>query len=217
MAINRTPFNAIVDDDGSGTVGTPWNKTQIAGVILDPADVDLATKVIGPASAVVNRVAIFNDTTGKLLADGGQTIAAIIAAGGAAAVTTGSWTPAWTSSGGLSGQVYSAQTGHWIKVGSLVVAFYNLGLATKGTITGNVAIYPLPFVVNAGGADSGFGWVTFFNMATNWVHLWFYPDPGQPWAWLRGGATATTNNNFSVTGADLTSTSGVFGAVIYRT
>lgn len=38
MAINRGPFNALIDDDGSGTTGTPWNKTQIAGVLLDPID-----------------------------------------------------------------------------------------------------------------------------------------------------------------------------------
>jgi hypothetical protein len=40
--INRAPFNALVDDDGSNTVGTPWEKARIAGVILDPVDVALA-------------------------------------------------------------------------------------------------------------------------------------------------------------------------------
>ena len=38
MPINRTPFNALVDDDGTNTVGSIWNKAAIAGVILDPAD-----------------------------------------------------------------------------------------------------------------------------------------------------------------------------------
>jgi hypothetical protein len=42
MALNRAPFNALVDDDGSGNVGTPWEKARIAGVILDPVDVELA-------------------------------------------------------------------------------------------------------------------------------------------------------------------------------
>lgn len=42
MAINRGPFNALVDDDNSGTKGTPWNKAQIQGVILDPVDAALA-------------------------------------------------------------------------------------------------------------------------------------------------------------------------------
>ena len=38
MALNRAPFNALVDDDGSGSVGTPWNKQAIKDVLLDPID-----------------------------------------------------------------------------------------------------------------------------------------------------------------------------------
>ena len=38
MAINRAPFNALIDDDGSGLTGTVWNKAAIQGVLLDPID-----------------------------------------------------------------------------------------------------------------------------------------------------------------------------------
>ena len=38
MSINRAPFDALVDDTGSGTTGTPWNKQAIKDVILDPVD-----------------------------------------------------------------------------------------------------------------------------------------------------------------------------------
>jgi hypothetical protein len=38
MAINRAPFNALVDDDGTNTVGTVWGKQDIKDVILDPVD-----------------------------------------------------------------------------------------------------------------------------------------------------------------------------------
>jgi hypothetical protein len=38
VSINRGPFNALVDDTGSGTTGTPWNKQAIKDVILDPVD-----------------------------------------------------------------------------------------------------------------------------------------------------------------------------------
>jgi hypothetical protein len=48
MAINRAPFNALVDDDGSNTVGSVWNKNAIKTVILDPADVAYAS-VASPA------------------------------------------------------------------------------------------------------------------------------------------------------------------------
>lgn len=38
MPINRAPFNALIDDNGTGLTGSIWNKAAIAGVILDPAD-----------------------------------------------------------------------------------------------------------------------------------------------------------------------------------
>jgi hypothetical protein len=38
MAIDRGPWNALVDDDGSNLVGTVWNKDKIKTVILDPVD-----------------------------------------------------------------------------------------------------------------------------------------------------------------------------------
>jgi hypothetical protein len=38
MAIDRGPWNALVDDDGSNLVGSIWNKAAIKTVILDPAD-----------------------------------------------------------------------------------------------------------------------------------------------------------------------------------
>jgi len=37
-AIDRTKYNLLVDDDGSGMMGTVWNKQQIRDVILDPGD-----------------------------------------------------------------------------------------------------------------------------------------------------------------------------------
>src|SRR5262245_49340520 len=40
--IDRTEYDELVDDDGSGAIGTPWNKTEIADVILDPVDACLA-------------------------------------------------------------------------------------------------------------------------------------------------------------------------------
>src|SRR3954469_2269479 len=37
-AIDRTQFNLLVDDDGSGTTGTVVDKNKIQVVILDPLD-----------------------------------------------------------------------------------------------------------------------------------------------------------------------------------
>jgi len=38
MAINRAPWTALVDDDGSNLVGSVWNKAAIKTVLLDPID-----------------------------------------------------------------------------------------------------------------------------------------------------------------------------------
>lgn len=51
MPVNRAPFNALVDDDGSNTVGSVWSKAQIAGVILDPVDAALATLAAASSGA----------------------------------------------------------------------------------------------------------------------------------------------------------------------
>ena len=41
MAIDRTNYNALVDDDGSGAVGTIWNKNQLKICVLDPIDTEI--------------------------------------------------------------------------------------------------------------------------------------------------------------------------------
>lgn len=52
---------------------------------LGPSEGD----VVGPSVAVNNNIAVFDSTTGKLIKDGGQTIAQLLAAAAAAAVTAG--------------------------------------------------------------------------------------------------------------------------------
>lgn len=61
---------------------TPVGITQAQA---DARYAPIATTVVGPSSAVNNDVAVFDQTTGKLIKDGGSTIAQIIAAGAAAA------------------------------------------------------------------------------------------------------------------------------------
>jgi len=52
MAIDRGPWNALVDDDGSNLVGTVWNKDKIKTVILDPTDAAIAAVPTGPTPPV---------------------------------------------------------------------------------------------------------------------------------------------------------------------
>lgn len=46
MAIDRTNFNALIDDDGSGTKGSVWNKSAIDQVVLTPVQNEL--DALGP-------------------------------------------------------------------------------------------------------------------------------------------------------------------------
>jgi hypothetical protein len=43
MAINRAPWTALVDDDGSNLTGSIWNKAAIKTVLLDPIDAQIST------------------------------------------------------------------------------------------------------------------------------------------------------------------------------
>jgi hypothetical protein len=59
MSINRAPFNALTDDDGSNTVGSIWNKNAIKNVLLDPIDAALTDPSLtlkNPAAPVDHRM-----------------------------------------------------------------------------------------------------------------------------------------------------------------
>src|SRR3970040_721858 len=62
----------------------------------------------------------------------------------------GTWTPTLGGSGGQSGQVYSGQSGAYVKVGQLVHISFRLAFSTLGTVTGTAPIQGLPFTsINA--------------------------------------------------------------------
>lgn len=69
MAIDRTNFNALVDDDGSNTTGSVWDKDAIENVLLDPIDAAIAAVTAGPGGA--NTQVQFNDS-GVLAGDSGM-------------------------------------------------------------------------------------------------------------------------------------------------
>jgi hypothetical protein len=74
--LNRSWFDQLIDDDGSGTVGTVWNKTQVDG-LLDTIDASLAGLVDKSGTAAANQLATFADADTikgepTLLATGGD-------------------------------------------------------------------------------------------------------------------------------------------------
>jgi hypothetical protein len=54
MALDRTAYNALIDDDGSNTVGTLWTKNIVKTVLLDPMDVALAA--VAPVGTPIRQV-----------------------------------------------------------------------------------------------------------------------------------------------------------------
>lgn len=94
---NRTPSLLLINQ-GNGSPEAPVDTVPVGGQRLFTresdghlcridengiiTDLEMAGgDVFGPASSVDNRIAVFNLTTGKLIKDGGQTIADVIAAG----------------------------------------------------------------------------------------------------------------------------------------
>jgi len=124
MPINRAPFNALVDDDGSNLHGTIWGKTQIKDVVLDPADAAYAplvspaftgspTAPTAPAGAVTTQIA--NTTFVQAAAGGPWT----------------PWTPADQSGAGLALVVGSCS---YSKANRLV--FFNMTVTWPTTASG---------------------------------------------------------------------------------
>lgn len=88
---NRLNFGSGFSvEEGTDADGRPWSD-----VSFNPGAVTGTGDVVGPAAAVDSRIAVFDTTTGKLIKDGGSTIAGVLAAAASAAaalyVTLTSW------------------------------------------------------------------------------------------------------------------------------
>jgi hypothetical protein len=127
----------------------------------------------------------------------------------------GTWTPVLCGSGGTSGQVYTAQTGRYIKVGRLVNAAFRITLSTEGTITSNCQIQGLPFtVVNVAGLNYPAS-LRWNSLATNWVSVQALATPNTTVAAVTGAAAAAATNETALTAADINNTSELMGVITY--
>lgn len=128
----------------------------------------------------------------------------------------GTWTPTLGGSGGQSGQVYSQQTGTYIKIGELVLVQWTLVASTRGTITTQAQIQGLPFTIENVTGLSGTGLVLFSNFATNWVAVFATPIINTTAASLTGSTAAAANNITSVAQADLANGVVLAGTLAYK-
>lgn len=128
----------------------------------------------------------------------------------------GSWTPALGGDGGQSGQVYTTQTGRYIKIGRCVHVSGRITLSTLGTITGNVIITGLPFTVEntADVASANFGFYAALTTAVVWLGGYF--DLNATRIFLRIKTAASTSSTTAVQG-DLSNTTDLTFSGTYMT
>lgn len=126
----------------------------------------------------------------------------------------GTWTPVIGAHTATSGQTYGTQTGLYVKIGQLIVAQFIASLTAKGTLTGNVQIQGLPFTTHATDARGSYA-LQFGGMATNWIYITAAVDANATTAGVRGSAAAAAALS-TVVAADISDTTELRGAIIYR-
>ena len=87
------------------------------------------------------------------------------------------WVPSLTGTGGGSGTVYSAQLGWYTKIGGEVFCKGRLGIASAGTISGNVRIAGFPHAMHAGAqfwASGCISYIAGLALAVSDLKLFMY-------------------------------------------
>jgi predicted secreted protein len=211
MAIDRSDIGT--NDDGSGTTGTVLNAAYIALALYDKIDAALAL-LFPLAGGTVTGVAAFTAT--PTVAAGIQFPAVQAAQAGANVLDDyeeGVWTPVLGGAGGTSGQTYSSQTGHYVKVGRLVYCWFIVTLTAKGTITGAVQIQGLPFTADFYSTAQP----EFNALATNWINVILRPQASSTTCLVTGAQAAGTSNIVALGTADITDTTQMICGFSYRT
>jgi hypothetical protein len=128
----------------------------------------------------------------------------------------GTWTPVIGGATSETGQAYSNQNGAYIKLGRLVIVYINVGLSTKGTITGGLRIKGLPFSIdnNLTNFDSPFQ-ASWQNMASNFVNILYRAVQGESAIRVYGNAAASTDFSTQLSTTAITDTTVLRGSVFY--
>lgn len=135
MPIDRTAFNQLADDDGSGLTGSIWNKAQIKAVLLDPIDAEIVTPdtlAVG-SGQIVFPVAANPSTNPNALDD----------------YREGTWTPTFLGSTSGSG-TFAPALGEYFKIGRFALVSFYTQVSSKGSAAGNMRIGGLPFPTSNG-------------------------------------------------------------------
>src|SRR5262245_8301232 len=203
------PFNVTIAP--ANTTPTSIN-AEIARVTARSGDVLTVTRA---QEGTVARTILVGDViiaaiTAKTLTD----VEAATGGGGGVTPVSGNWTPTLTGVTSATGVTYSYQAGIYIKIGPLVVVWFNLTLSNKGTIVGNVSIGNLPFPgVLTGLAAPAAGTINFGNLATSWIEL--FPNVSTSFMMIGGVQAAGVGNATYLQPSDLNNNSLFGGMAIY--
>lgn len=126
------------------------------------------------------------------------------------------WTPIIAGAGGTSGQAYTTQSGHYVKIGQLVFASFSVHVATEGTITGNARIQGLPFPAQVPSNGHAVA-VQWRDLATNWVSVFCVVGVSSTTSCdLQGAGAAAVSAITALTATDVADGTRFFGTIVYR-
>lgn len=128
----------------------------------------------------------------------------------------GTWTPVIGGIGGTSGQAYSTQSGHYIKVGLQVLVWFRADLSTEGTITSSAQIQGFPFTVENVASQRAFMPFFFDGLAVNKITVGGLLIPNTTTATVYGLAAAAATLT-ALTATDISDTTLFTGCLMYRT
>ena len=180
------------------------NASQIATPITLPGDVTLSTGnlVIGTAGKGIDFSATSHPAgmTSELLAD----------------YEEGTWTPVIGGETSESGQSYTVQRGTYTKVGRMVTCNFDVVLATKGTITGDVSLKGLPFT-SASSSTFAYPAVSiglWQNFATAYSYVNGVVINNSTYATLKAATIAATSLS-AVAAANVADNTRISGTLVY--
>lgn len=194
---------------------------QLLGIIsIGAGTVEIAHQDTNSSAA--NRIVTSIGTTHLLAAGSGSALLQYDATSARWRVldnaSVGTWTVTIGGAGGESGQVYSSQVAHYVKIGPFVTATFGVTLSTLGSITGQVQIEGLPFAsLNVSGYRNVVP-IFWIGTATAFVLVQGTVVDNSTVVSLFGATAATTNMaGTALVQADLNNTTRFVGQVNYRT
>ena len=128
----------------------------------------------------------------------------------------GTWTPVLGGETSESGQSYTVQRGTYTKVGQMVTCNFDVVLANKGTITGDVALKGLPFT---SAASSNFAYPAvsiglWQNFATAYVYVNGVVINNAAYATIKAITAAATSLS-AVATANVANNTRISGTLVY--